>query len=157
MNAAHLHLLLNHFPIVGVLFAGALLVWGLVKKEQLLLTVAKVTTIAVAIATVATYLTGEPAEEVVEHMAGFNKDLLHAHEAAALFALIFGIAAGVVALVTLFKGKQKRWPHFVLGLQLLHLFAVMAQVGNLGGQIQHAELRDTAAAAAAATLNSPEH
>lgn len=40
MNDAHLHLLFNHFPIVGLFFGFGILIAGIFKKNKLLLNVA---------------------------------------------------------------------------------------------------------------------
>jgi hypothetical protein len=34
MNATHIHLLLNHFPVIGTLIGSGLLLWGIVKKQD---------------------------------------------------------------------------------------------------------------------------
>ena len=33
MNQTHIHLLLNHFPIIGTLIGSCLLLWGIIKKN----------------------------------------------------------------------------------------------------------------------------
>jgi len=113
MSAAHLHLVLNHTPLLGLLFGAAMLAHGLwreyedVQKASLgLLAVAGLLAIAV-------YLTGEPAEEVVEGMAGVSHDALEAHEEWGWYALVGGIATGVLALGALLysflRERLVRW------------------------------------------------
>lgn len=54
-----------------------------------------------AAAAVPTYLTGEPAEEAVEHLPGVVKDLIEIHEERALIALIVATFGGILGLASL--------------------------------------------------------
>ena len=145
MSAAHFHLMLNHIPFLGLVFGADLLAYGLwrgaedVQKASLgLLAVAGLSAIAV-------YLTGEPAEEIVEGLAGVSHDTIEAHEEWGWYALIAGIATGVVALGTLLVG----WMRERLGRGAVVLTLVLALLSsgligytaNLGGKISHPELR----------------
>jgi uncharacterized membrane protein len=145
MSAAHFHLMLNHIPLLGLVFGAALLAYGLwrgaedVQKASLgLLAVAGLSAIAV-------YLTGEPAEEIVEGLAGVSHDAIEAHEEWGWYALIAGIATGAVALGTLLVG----WMRERLGRGAVVLTLVLALLSsgligytaNLGGKISHPELR----------------
>jgi MFS family permease len=145
MSAAHFHLMLNHIPLLGLVFGAVLLGYGLwrgsedVQKASLgLLAVAGLSAIAV-------YLTGEPAEEIVEGLAGVSHDAVEAHEEWGWYALIAGIATGVVALGTLLVG----WMRERLGRGAVVLTLVVALLSsgligytaNLGGKISHPELR----------------
>jgi len=151
MSAAHLHLMLNHIPLLGLIFGAALLAYGLwrgtddVQKASLgLLAVAGLSAIAV-------YLTGEPAEEIVEGLAGVSHDAIEAHEEWGWYALISGIATGGFALGTLFLG----WLRERLGRGAVVLTLVLALLSsgligytaNLGGKISHPELRGETASA----------
>ena len=145
MSAAHFHLMLNHIPFLGLVFGAVLLAYGLwrgaedVQKASLgLLAVAGLSAIAV-------YLTGEPAEEIVEGLAGVSHDAIEAHEEWGWYALIAGIATGAVALGTLLAG----WMRERLGRGAVILTLVLALLSsgligytaNLGGKISHPELR----------------
>ena len=145
MSAAHVHLMLNHIPLLGLLFGAALLAYGLwrssedVQKASLgLLAVAGLSAIAV-------YLTGEPAEEIVEGLAGVSHDAIEAHEEWGWYALVAGIATGVLALGTLLLGWM--WERLGRGTVVLTLvFALLSSgligyTANLGGKISHPELR----------------
>lgn len=75
MDGAHFHLMLNHFPIIGMTFASPLLLlaWG-TKSEDLIRVGLGLVSLTGLLA-VATFLTGEPAEEVVENLPGVAKRL----------------------------------------------------------------------------------
>lgn len=145
MNGAHLHLILNHFPIVGLIFSLMLLGAALYRKSPELTRAAAVAFVAVALVAIPVYLTGEPAEEIVEHMPGFAEEIFERHETAGLVSLIALGVLGAVSLLGLVVSRGApalpRW----LGPTLLALgLAASAWVGwtsSLGGQITHEEAR----------------
>jgi hypothetical protein len=137
--------MLNHIPLLGLVFGAVLLAYGLwrgaedVQKASLgLLAVAGLSAIAV-------YLTGEPAEEIVEGLAGVSHDAAEAHEAWGLYALIAGLATGVGALGTLLVGglRERLGRGAVVFTLVLALLAsgLIGYTANLGGKISHPELR----------------
>jgi predicted RND superfamily exporter protein len=90
------------------------------------------------------YLTGEPAEEVVEHLPGVAESFIESHEDAAKFSLILTLATGALAFVALWFQKsesRRRLVNFgVMGLATV-AFLSLAYTANLGGKIRHSELR----------------
>lgn len=159
MSAAHLHLVLNHIPLLGLLFGAALLAYGLwrgsedVQKASLgLLAVAGLSAIAV-------YLTGEPAEDVVEGLAGASHDAAEAHEEWGWYALLAGVTTGGVAVGTLLFGRlQERLARGGVVLTLILALLSSGLIGytaNLGGKISHPELRGTAASVVAPDADDP--
>ena len=66
MNWAHLHLALNHVPVIGLPIVLLLLGWGIVKRSPELLKASFGLIILLAVVTVIVQVTGEPAEELVE-------------------------------------------------------------------------------------------
>jgi uncharacterized membrane protein len=144
MNPAHLHLALNHVPVLGALFALGLLAWGLLRRDDSVQRTALSAFVLVALAAIPVYLTGEPAEEVVERLAGVAEPAIEAHEDAALAALIGIELLGVVALAGLLARATRASRMIVRAVLVLALGAagLMARTANLGGQIRHAEVRD---------------
>lgn len=144
MNWAHVHLMLNHIPVLGATFGLALLAWALLRRNEALERVALGTFAVVALAAIPVYLTGGPAEGVVERLAGTAEPAIEAHEAAALVAVIAIGALGVFALTTLWLFRNRALPRPLAGAALVFALATagwMAQTANLGGRIRHAELR----------------
>lgn len=151
MTGAHLHLLLNHVPIIGTLIAVVVLAIGLLRGSADLTRVALLMLVVIAVITLPTVLTGEPAEEMVEHMPGVTRDVIHAHEEAAETAAMVMYATGVAALAALvlsWRGRTVRWLNAGVLLLGLVTFGLMARVGNLGGQVRHTEIRPGAPAPA---------
>jgi beta-lactamase regulating signal transducer with metallopeptidase domain len=73
MNWAHIHLLLNHVPVLGTIFGLALLGYAVLKRSEALKRAALGVFVAVALLALPVYFTGEPAEEAVQSAAGVSK------------------------------------------------------------------------------------
>jgi uncharacterized membrane protein len=98
---------------------------------------------------IVTFLTGEPAEEAIEHLPGFSEALTEKHEEIALFATIALSVCGAVAAGALLWMRKQVMPRRVAGFVFaLSLIAggMMAYTGWLGGQVGHSEIRNTAVA-----------
>lgn len=145
LSGAHLHLILNHLPVVGSLFALVLLGWGIWRRSIELQRAAFGAAVLVALVTIPAYMTGEPAWIDIMDLPGDNDAYILSHESAAQIAFGASALTGVVALIALFLGRKGRslsakWPVAVL-LLLLATTALMGWVANLGGMIRHTEIR----------------
>lgn len=146
MDQAHLHLVLNHFPILGTLFGSILLIVGAFKKSRTLQKAALLTLVGVALFTLPAYYTGEAAEHATEHMIGSSHDMLEEHEELAEKGLVVALVLGAVSLVLWFfihRNRHKDYTKFswiVVGLSIIS-FLLMALIGNHGGKIRRPELR----------------
>ncbi len=145
MDAAHLHLVLTHFPIIGVIIGILILAYGQFYKNSDIQKVALATFILMAILTIPVFLTGEEAEETVEHIAGVSEQLIENHEELAEKAIWLMGLLGVFSMISFFAIVKKL--SFAKTITLITLivslgtFGLFAQVGNLGGQIRHSEIR----------------
>ena len=149
MNAAHLHLILNHAPVFDVFFALVLLGVGRLRRSEDLTRLGLLAVVVSAAAALGAMLTGEPAEEAVEHLAGITERAIHAHEESADLAAIVTYAGGVVALAALLFFRRIRLGPRLTALALvvaLVAFGLMARTANLGGKIRHPEIAGGAAA-----------
>jgi uncharacterized membrane protein len=148
MNWAHLHLLSNHIPVLGTVFGLLLLAWGVVRRNEVIQRAALVTFVVAALVAIPVFLTGEPSEEAVEHLAGTAEQAIEVHEDAALLALISVELLGVLAAFSLLwrrAGTSRFVIRAALALSVVTA-GLMARTANLGGKIRHAELRSGAAA-----------
>lgn len=138
INGAYLHLLLNHLPVIGTIFGLLLLLFALLRKSEEVKRVALGVFIFAALAAVPTYLTGEPAEKVAEHLPSVTEALIESHEEAALFALISIGVTGLVSLVGLFLARRaEKLPQWlIVALLALALLSsgLLGWTANLGGQ-----------------------
>ena len=149
MNFPHIHLLLNHIPVLGTAFAFLLLAWAMFRRSDELRRIALVAFILVALASIPTYLTGEPAGEMlVNQRAGVSSWQIERHDAAAEVALTSVLSLGGLALLLLgMEWKKIAIPRFLRMLTPLVAIVVlglMAWTATLGGQIRHPELGGTA-------------
>ena len=104
----------------------------------------------VAVAVVSVYLTGEPAEEVVEHVPGVAERRIEDHEEFALAALVAAEVLGAVTLAGLVRfGRGRPHPAWLMRTMLalgLVAVALLARTANLGGHIRHTEIHGKAEA-----------
>ena len=68
MNDAHLHMVVNHFPIIGTILGLGILITGIILKNNSVKNTAYVLFIVAAIFAAFSMGTGEGAEELVEDM-----------------------------------------------------------------------------------------
>lgn len=146
MNDAHLHLILNHFPIVGITIGLLVLIAGyLLKNPQV-----KATSLGIfifsALAAIAANYTGEGAEEIVEKIPGIGESLIHDHEEYAEQFLTLSLILGGTALIT-FLLQIKRIGLAAYGYILVLLLVISSlvsayYVGVSGGEIRHTEIRE---------------
>jgi hypothetical protein len=145
MSGAHLHLLLNHLPVIGTLLALLLLAYAQLRGSQELTRASLGIFAIAAVMGLAAFLTGEPAEEVVKRLPGIEKSAIHEHEEAALVATwLLGLVGavslgGLIAFRKRDGGVPRRFGVLVLALSLFPTLA-MARTANLGGKIRHTEI-----------------
>lgn len=147
MDLTHLHLLITHLPIFGVLLGMLVLIYGLyTDSHQTLLASYLVLSIACLGGLIA-YLTGESAEETVEQIRGISKSMVESHEESAEWSII---GLGILAIIDLFalilnvrlKAFRRKIAIVILVLSII-CFALAARTGYLGGQIRHTEIRSS--------------
>ncbi|MFN8670743.1 MAG: hypothetical protein U0457_01510 [Candidatus Sericytochromatia bacterium] len=141
MSSVHLHLLINHLPVLGLLFATGILIYSFIRKNEDILKLGLFTIIISALFNVPTYFSGENSEERVEHLPGVSERLIEEHEDYAKIALILTGILGVLSLLGVFKNNNKLVLS-VIFILLLITDGVIAKTANLGGQIRHTEIRD---------------
>jgi len=167
MSLAHLHLLLNHFPTIGMIMAVALLAAGMARKSNELNRASLAIFVGIALLTIPTYVTGNAAREEIcktppnsapdacpEPYPGVSEAAAEAHETAALPAMALMEITGALAWLGLWHLRRSaRLPHWALMATLLCAIVTLglaSRAALLGGEIRHAELREAQQAAAAA-------
>ncbi|SRX54821.1 DUF2231 domain-containing protein [Aequorivita sp. CIP111184] len=145
MNDAHLHLVVTHLPIVGVLIGFFVLLTGYFTKSPQVKTMALGIFIFSSLAAIAAFFTGEGAEEIVEKLPGVSETLIHAHEEQAEIFYTMMLILGGLSLVT-FLIHYKKYAFakygFIVVLLLSISSIVMSKfVGTSGGEIVHTEIR----------------
>lgn len=145
MNPAHIHLALNHVPVVAVIIGVLLLGIGLGRHSADLVRAGLVTFVVAAVLTLPVFFSGEGAEDVVEDLPGVTEHLVEEHEEAGEAAAIAFAVLGVVALgvLVLYRRDDDVPQHAVLAALVVGLVVgvLMVRAANLGGQIRHTEIR----------------
>ncbi|HEX8848839.1 MAG TPA: hypothetical protein VF761_04825 [Gemmatimonadaceae bacterium] len=144
MNTAHVHLLLNHIPVLGTLLALALLAWAVARKQPSRAKDGLGLLVILGVVAIVVYLTGGAAEDAVENLPGVSEGLIESHEEAALAATIALGALGLMSLLALWRFRARSLPRWVPMAGLAGaavVAAMMAWTANIGGQIRHSEIR----------------
>jgi uncharacterized membrane protein len=158
MSGVHLHLLMNHAPILGVVFALGLLIASFFFAPDVLRRTALTVLIGAALAGAVAYYSGEPAEDAIRGFPGVRRELIHEHEESAEVAFIAISVVGVLALGALIRWRRAALPAALTYAALIATLLVsglMAYTGLLGGRIRHTEVRPSATPAEAVIIETP--
>jgi uncharacterized membrane protein len=144
---SHAHVILNHFPTIGLVFALAFYIAALVTKNVAVTRASLVVFVICGILGVPTYVSGAASMWALTDpgVPGISKAVINVHRDMALVTL-FGLAfTGVAAWIELWRFRHLRRFSY-LSLYLILAFAVItlavgAETGHLGGQINHPEIR----------------
>lgn len=146
LNMAHLHLLLNHFPILGSIFITVMFGVALIFRNIFLQKVSLWFLVAIAMITAVTYFTGGRAVDAVENLPTTSMAMVNLHENAARIGLILMFFTAIIAVGSLLLfWRRAKLPNAVLALILIVLLlnsGVFIYIGYLGGQITHPEIRN---------------
>jgi uncharacterized membrane protein len=155
----HLHLLLNHLPIIITGLGLVLVAVAAWRRDDYLARIALVFFVGGALSALPTYLTGEGAEHAVVNLPDVSKDLIEQHQDIALIAALVVGVLGVLAAWALWRYRR---PAIVPSMIVRTLLAggvvgasLMAYTGLLGGQIRHSEVRPGFVPPAGAVISSP--
>jgi hypothetical protein len=146
MNFAHLHLLLNHFPIIGTVVGLGLFLISLVGKNKDLRRASLIIFAAMALLAIPTFFSGTGAQGAIKKVPGVSEALIERHQGAAMLALFFMEITGALALVGLWQShgtsRPARWDWSLSAVLLCSIVTVglMARVGTTGGDIRHPEI-----------------
>ena len=150
MNYAELHLLLNHFPIIGTIVGLGLFLVSFLGKNDDLRRGSYIVFVAIALISIPTFLSGFGAQLMIKG-PGVSDALLQRHQGAALLSLWFMEATGALALAGLWQSQRishpARWNVSAVLLFSLLTAGLMARTGSTGGDIRHPEDRPSQAAA----------
>ncbi len=145
MNWPHVHLMINHIPVIGIPGAALLLICALVGKSEDVKKASMGLLVLIALMTFAVYFTGDMAQKTVKKLPGVTEMYIDRHEEMADWTLVLTEILGVFSLAGLaFQRRLRRIPNAVAALVLVLslITAVAAGVtANLGGQIRHTEIR----------------
>ncbi len=160
MNDAHLHMVVNHFPIIGIIFGLGILIIGFFLNNNIVKNVAYGLFIVGAIFAAVSMSTGEGAEEIVEDFPNIGKNIIHEHEEIAEKLALVLYVLGVVSLVGLYLNFKKHSKATLISIIAITIAIVgvffAQQTGTTGGEIRHTEIRATSTINPAATKASED-
>lgn len=160
MNQAHLHMVFNHFPIIGLFIGIGILGFGIFKKQTILVNTAYVIFIFCMIMAKATMMTGEGAEEIVVEL-GISHDIIHEHEEIAEKFMKVLYALGLLSILGMVANFKKHQKASLISYVILFLAigsAVLSKsVGTSGGEIRHTEIRENTSELNQSNLMNHEH
>jgi uncharacterized membrane protein len=143
-NFVHLHLLLNHVPTVGTVVALGVLLLAFAKRSTELQRGALALFFAIALASLPTYMTGYSAQKAIKDRPGVSAPMIQHHQSAALLALMFMEATGVLAWFGLWAARRPtgppRWNAPAVLMFAAVTLVLMASASTIGGEITHPEI-----------------
>jgi uncharacterized membrane protein len=157
-SGAHLHLLVNHAPIFGAIFATVLLILSYFAAPTVMRRMAFVILIVTAIAGVLADKTGEPAEDAIRRYPGVQREIIHEHEEMGEKAYYIAIVVGLASIFALYKWRNRPVPggfNLLMILASAFLSGAMIYTGLLGGRVRHTEIRPGAVDADALKIEPP--
>ena len=104
--------MLNHLPVIGAPLLLLLLTLGRLRRSRELTLVSLSLIVGLAAVITPVYLTGEPAEKLVEHAPWFREALTETHEEQATVSFVAALVTGVLAAAALvFRSRPgaARW------------------------------------------------
>jgi hypothetical protein len=144
MTLAHVHLLLNHFPVIGTLIGVLLLGAAAISKSDDLKRASLIVILGTALLTIPTYMSGNAAAFDIRNLSDISHQLIVAHENAALLAYVFMEIMGAVAWFALWEYRRNsRFGSIPVALALLLglvTFGLMANAAAIGGAVRHPEI-----------------
>ena len=145
MNPAHMHLLLNHIPVLALASATILLITARWRAQIEWTRLSMIFFVLAGTASVPVFLTGEPAEEIIENIGGISMMHLESHENSAMVSLIGACILGLLALAGLFfielvHTRRMVWTTFFIVALIAN--GLMMWTSNLGGKIHHIEIHN---------------
>ncbi|HLH30917.1 MAG TPA: hypothetical protein VKY31_06910 [Terriglobia bacterium] len=150
MNLVHVHLWLNHLPILGTLIALALFLVALIWDHDDFKQVSLALFVMIALFTIPAYMSGNAAQNIVKDDPAYSMEAIQAHQGSALMAFIFIELTGAASLLGLWRfsraeknpwmERPAKWHLAVVLVLSLATSGLMAIAGNTGGEIRHPEI-----------------
>jgi hypothetical protein len=143
LNAAHMHLVMNHVPVIMFPAGLLLFVYALITEDDKIRRLTMGIFVLVALATIPVYVTGLKADHLLQGVPGVYDPAVDIHRDAAFKSMIVAEILGAFCLVVLMASpKTTPLPKWTQGVALALIFIVaglMTYTSYLGGHIRHPE------------------
>jgi hypothetical protein len=144
MTLSHLHLLLNHVPVIGSVIAVGVLLLALVRRSADLRHAGLELYVLVGLFSLPAYLSGAMAQPEVANRPDVVMAVVRAHHDAAMLGSIAMMVTVLIAWLCLWQTRRTgRSAQSLIGAVMLFsviALALMGRAANLGGQIRHPEV-----------------
>src|SRR5271169_2770358 len=107
MNWAHVHLLLNHFPTIGMLIGLGMIVMAIATKSADLKRASLIIFFAISLLSIPAFVTGTSARLAVETAPDVSKAMINTHETAAFEGLLAMELTGALAWLGLWQYRRQ--------------------------------------------------
>jgi uncharacterized membrane protein len=149
---SHVHIVLNHVPTAGIVFAIAFFIAALITNKELLKRASLTLLVICAIAGVPTYVAGTAAMWALTQPPipdiEISRAVINAHRDMALWTLVGLAFTGGAAWLELWRSRYRgQFSKTALNLVLVFAFitlGIMTETGHRGGLINHEEIRTAA-------------
>lgn len=143
-NAAHLHLILNHFPIIGAAIVVIVLGYGVVINNDRIKQLGMFLIVMIGLITIFVFTTGNKAEGFIKGNEGVVEENIEPHEEFAKTSMIAMEVTAVLSLLGLILFRRNKpvpiWFGIILLILLIAVNFMMIYTGHLGGKISHSNI-----------------
>lgn len=142
-NAAHLHLILNHFPIIGTVIVVIVLGYGIVINNDKIKKLGMGLIVLIGLISILVFTTGDKASGYIKGNEGVIEENIEPHEEFAKISMVAMEITAVFSLVGLIFFRNKLvpfWYGIVLLVFLITVNSLMIYTGHLGGKISHSHI-----------------
>lgn len=146
-NWAHIHIMLNHIPIIGVPITATLLLVAFIRNDKNLSLLAHWLLVAIAALSVVVYVTGYGAHKEM-HELGLDHKIMLPHHEFSIWALGSVLALGAWSIhynYQLKRNHKKFKFKMMISISLIGALVTSILLGitaNMGAKINHPEIRE---------------
>lgn len=144
MDWPHIHIAINHFPIILAIVGTVSALLGLLTGRRGFWLYGAASLTLAGITVIPTYFTGGPAEHALNRPWYVARGAIHAHESSALISMILIVVAGLASAVAWRRlvryPREVSMPGWLRTIVLLSALAGSASIAYtswLGGEIIH--------------------
>lgn len=145
MDELHLHLVVNHMPIIFPIVGIIILLIGILTKSEVTKRNSYIIFILGAITSIAAMGTGEGAEDSATKIAGLSENLIKKHEEVSEIFATLTYVLGAISLIALIASLKNsvisKYAPFVVGIFAVVALFFAQKAGTTGGEIRHTEIR----------------
>ncbi|QDT86092.1 hypothetical protein [Gimesia chilikensis] len=145
MNAAHLHLMTVHVPVVGCWGLFILFLLSAHLRDERLFKISCWLLLSVLLLATVAYFSGPPAYELLGDQYQLDQETVEFHAVLARSCLLAMVVLSMVVGNALIQGFQKeavpRWQRTVIIVGTLALAGFWSVAAHWGGRIRHPEIK----------------